>query len=91
MSGQGKNEGDAARTTSTPRARSGSQWGDGVGTAYDGSYSASSNRTNSSNSSAESQVEPEGSDPPPQQDGMGDTGFWSSMKMGMEVGDGTQT
>lgn len=92
VSGQGKGEGGeaASRTNSngTPRARSGSQWGEGVGTAYDGSYSASSNRSNSSQSSAGSQADAPDVSDVPTQEGLGGGGLWSSMNVGMDVGDG---
>lgn len=67
----------ASTPKGTARARSDSMAADAGATAYDGSYSASSNRTDSNASSVGTQSEAE-----PSKQGLGDGGGWGNVDMG---------
>ena len=76
---KGDGMGEPPGSTAAPE-REGSMGGDGVGTTYDGSFSASDHRSNSNHSnhsSAGSQGEGEAA-------GLG--GGWATMQMGMDAG-----
>ncbi|CAM9489558.1 unnamed protein product [Ectocarpus sp. 4 AP-2014] len=79
VSGQHKSGGlqGASTPKGTERARSDSMAADAGASAYDGSYSASSNRTDSNTSSAGTQSEAETS-----KQGLGGGGGWGNVDMG---------
>ncbi|CAM9227987.1 unnamed protein product [Ectocarpus sp. 12 AP-2014] len=79
VSGQQKSGGFQGASTpkGAGRARSDSMAADAGATAYDGSYSASSNRTDSNTSSAGTQSEAE-----PSKQGLGGGGGWGNVDMG---------